>query len=231
MKPILLLILLVWYFAPAQTQDVSITVKGTYTTNTRFMYDIERNTPFNNTTILESNFGYGADVRWKILWERFYLGISFDKVEGAIQSQKIVLLQQSDYLIIPSEESFELRAIEISGFYVVPISSEKIQFYLGGGFGLYDGDWKNSIASAASATTGTASNIGIHVLTGIDFQVAPHVAFRGELKFRDPHFNVTTKFDQQFVAYQGYPVSLPGESTTTVNLYGVNYMLGLVFLL
>ena len=227
MKTILFLLFAGWYALPAQTQEVSITAKGTYTTGTRFLYNVDRPQSYDNGRVLSSNFGYGADIRWKVLWERFYLGVSFEKIEGTETFQMYV--PELDYLLVPYEEGFQLTAIEISGFYVVPISSEKVQFYLGGGFGLYDGDRSNSIASATSATTGTTSNIGMHVLTGIDYRVAPHVAVRGELKFRDPHFNVRTKFDQPSVEYQGKLVSLPDESTTTVNLYGVNYMLGLEF--
>ena len=227
MKPVLLLFAAM---LSAQAQEASITIKGTYTTSTRLLDDIERSQLYDVGRVLESNFGYGGDIRWKMLWERFYLGVSFEKIEGSAVFNKVYLLPQSNYLIIPSEESFELTGIEISGFFVVPISSEKVQFYLGGGFGLYDGDRTNSIASATSATTGSTSNIGIHVLTGIDYRVAPHIAIRGELKFRDPHFNVSTKFDQPSVVFQGHTIPLDqNETTTTVNLYGVNYMLGLVF--
>lgn len=229
MKAVLLQAFIVWSMLSAQTHTASITAKGTYTTSTRFLYERASFQAFDNATVLESNFGYGADIRWQMLWDRFFMGVSFEQITGTADFDKLFLLPQSDYLIVPSQESFELRAVEISGYYVVPISSENVQFYLGGGFGLYEGDWKNTIASATSATTGTTSNIGIHVLTGVEYRIVPRIALRGELKFRDPHFNVTAKFDKPTVDFMGYPVPLPNEETTTVNLYGVNYMLGIVF--
>jgi hypothetical protein len=230
MKKTILLILSIVCNIPAQTQELSVTIKGSYTTNTRFMYNIERVQFFDEGRILGSNFGYGADVRMKILWERFFIGVSYEKIEASEEFQ--MFIPQLDYLGVPVNEGFQLRGLEISGYYVVPISSENIQFYLGGGFGLYDGDRIYSIASATAAMTESQSNVGIHVFTGIDYKVASHFALRGELKFRDPHFDVKTKFDQLTVEYAGKNIRLDqNETTTRINLYGVNYMVGLVFLL
>lgn len=194
------------------------------------MYDVDKADIFFEGNILESNYGYGFDIRWNILWDRFSLGASLEK----IRSVGLSYLQYSEFqnLRVVREEGFEMTGLEISGYYIVPISSEHIHFYLGGGIGFYDGDRIYSVGGVRSATVRTKSNAGIHVLTGIDYWLSKKIGFRGELKFRDPHFDVSNKFDQATAPVSGYLIPLnQNETKTRINLYGVNYMAGLVLAL
>ncbi len=226
MKKILLLVVALWSPLFPQRWDASITVKGTFTTSTRFLYDIDREI-YSGEHVLESNYGYGGDVRWNMLWDRFYFGVGVEKIRSS-EITYVVYTHLQD-LRVPSEEGFDMSALELSGYYIVPISSENIRFYIGGGFGLYDGERIHSYANVQAATVKSESNIGIHVMTGIDYKLYPRFAMRGELKFRDPHFTITDKFDQPYAEYLGAKIPLPQrERTTQINLFGVNYMLGFV---
>ncbi|MBI2429996.1 MAG: hypothetical protein HYV29_14600, partial [Ignavibacteriales bacterium] len=133
MKKILLLVMVLWCSLSAQGWDASITLKGTFTTSTRFLYDIDREI-FSGEHVLESNYGFCADLRWNMLWERFYFGIGVERIR-ATEISYFVYTHLND-LRVPTEEGFELSAIELSGYYIVPISSENVRFYIGGGFGL-----------------------------------------------------------------------------------------------
>jgi opacity protein-like surface antigen len=226
MKKIIFLQIFVVVALLGNDHKLSVTLKGTFTTSTRFLYNIDNPNVYSASRTLTSNFGYGADVRWNILWDRFSIGFSTEKV-SALQTTPVIY-PQFDYLRVPYEEGFDLLALELSGYYLVPISSEHLKFYLGGGFGTYDGKRSFSIAQANAETISSKSYIGIHVMTGIDYQVLSRVGIRFEVKFRDPHFDVTTKFDQQSVNYLGYQIQLPSEETVKVNLFGVNYVGGLV---
>jgi len=201
-------------------------VKGTFTTSTRLTYNIERKNTYSEERTIASNFGYGADVRWNILWDRFYLGLSGEKVSG--MDKRSVLYAQYSYLAVPYEEGFEITAVELSGYYIVPLSSEKLKFYLGGGLGTYDGTRSFSIAGVQAETVSSASYMGIHVMTGVEYRLHPLIGFRFEIKFRDPHFDVTSKFEQTTALFQGRRIPLPQtENVTKVNLFGVNYMGGI----
>ena len=204
----------------------SLSLKGTYTTSTRFLYNIDSPNMYSESRILTSNFGYGADVRWNILWDRFFLGFSTEKISSG---QTTNLL--SGTVRIPYQEGFDLVALELSGYYIVPISSDHIKFYLGGGFGTYDGQRSLSIAGVNAETVSEKSYIGIHVMTGLDYQIYSRFGLRFEIKFRDPNFDVTSKFDQQSVNYLGTTILLPPEETVKVNLFGVNYVGGIVIYL
>ncbi|MFA6468627.1 MAG: hypothetical protein WCW35_07005 [Bacteroidota bacterium] len=228
MRRLAVLQLLVLLTAVASGQDFSFSLKGTFTTSTRFLYNVDRPALFGNERTFTSNFGYGADIRWNILWERFFLGFSAEKISA--NEQRIELYLQHNYLAVPNEEGFEVVALELSGYFIVPVSSENIKFYLGGGIGSYDGKRNYSIAHVPSETVSSTAYLGIHVMTGIDYRLLERVMLRFEIKFRDPHFDITTKFDQASVEYLGYTIRLPqGDEVTKVNLFGVNYIGGLVF--
>lgn len=229
MMKILLLGVLVWNLLSAQEPAASITLKGTYTTSTRFLYDIDQEI-YSGERVLESNYGWGADVRWNMLWDRFYFGINAEKIRSSEVTYVVYTHLQN--LRVPSEEGFEMTAVELSGYYIVPISSDDIKFYIGGGFGLYNGERIHTFANVQASTIKLESNMGIHVMTGIDYNLNSRFSLRSELKFRDPHFDVTDKFDQQYTDYLGRRLQIPlrdqQERTTRINLFGVNYMLGLV---
>lgn len=227
MKRILLLNIIFAVVLCAGETNLLLSVKGSYTTSTRFLYNIDKQNSYNDNRSITSNLGYGTDLRWNVIWERFFIGVSAEKIQGS----EIIPVQypQYNYLAVPYEEGFDLLAIELSGYYVVPISSEKIQFYLGGGIGMYDGVRNFSIAGVKSETISTISYSGIHVMTGIDYRLFSHLGVRFEIKFRDPHFDSTTKFEQRTAQYQGYTIQLPQEvSVTKVNLFGVNYSAGII---
>lgn len=211
----------------ANEHDYAVSLKGTFTTSTRFTYNIDRINSYSAERTITSNLGYGVDVRANMLWERFFLGFSAEKISG-MESRSIQYPQFNNFAV-PYDEGFEVLALELSGYYVVPISSEDIKFYLGGGLGMYDGKRHYSVAGVEAETVSSTSYLGIHVMTGIDYRLHSRIGLRFEIKFRDPHFDVATKFDQSSTLYQGRTIQLPaGVDVTKVNLFGVNYMSGIV---
>jgi hypothetical protein len=214
----------------ANDHELTLSLKGTFTTSTRFTYNLERVNTYSEERAITSNLGYGADLRWNILWDRFYIGLSGEKIHG--MDSWSVLYPQFDYLAVPYTEGFEVTAVELSGYYVVPVSTEQIRFYLGGGLGMYDGTRNHSIAGVNAETISSASYMGIHVMTGIDYRLFRSFGLRFEIKFRDPHFDVTSRFEQPSAEYGGRRIALPqAEDVTKVNLFGVNYMGGIVITL
>ncbi len=207
---------------------VSVSAKGTLTSSTRMMYDVNAPSFTQEDRIIASSWGFGADVRSNTFFERVVIGISAEAVRGSTTISQIYPLLQN--LRVQTEEGFEAKIAEVSAYYVVPISSETILFYLGGGVGYYTGKRLYSVAGYQTTNVQSTSNIGIHVLTGADFRIVPNIALRTELKFRDPYFDATTKFDKSFVSVEGQRIPLSQqEQVTRINLYGINYVAGLVF--
>jgi hypothetical protein len=68
----------------------------------------------------------------------------------------------------------------------------------------------------------------IHVSASVDYVPISFAVVRFQMKFRDPQFTVSSRYDQQEIEYQGHIVTLPGETfETKINMDGITFMLGL----
>ena len=206
---------------------ISVAAKGSYTTSTRFLYNIDRNDIFIDDKYFSYNFGFGLDVRMLAYSDDILIGVNIEKIKTLDKTTKLVYGNG-----IPVSEGFVVYPLEFSGYFLIPFSSEDVRVYLGGGVGWYFGERIYSVASAQAATLNSPSGFGIHVLTGADVRITSKIAVRGELKFRDPQFDSVNRFEDSSTTYRGVTINLdPSSSKTRVNLNGITYGLGLVFLL
>ncbi|NUN70309.1 MAG: hypothetical protein HUU02_11415 [Bacteroidetes bacterium] len=212
----------------AGEHGLTLSLTGSYTTGARITSDVFRTDEFTADRLISANYGVGFDVRWNLPGERYTIGAAFERVSGV--DRRSVLYTQYNFLAVPYEESYEVQGVELSGSFIVPISSDELRFSLGGGAGLYEGSRTYTIAGVrAETTTATQQYAGIHVMTGVDYRFHSVLGLRFEVKFRDPHFTVTSQFRQQSATYQGRRIPLPQASdNSTVNLFGVNYRGGIV---
>jgi len=212
-------------------ENISVAAKGSYTTSTRFLYNVDRNDIFIDDKYFSYNFGFGLDVRILAYSDDILIGINIEKIKTLDQTATPVYRNGQEYSI-PVSEGFVVYPFELSGYFLIPFSSEDARVYLGGGVGWYYGERIYSIASARAATLNSPSGFGIHVLTGADVRITSRIAVRGELKFRDPQFDSVNRFEESSTTYNGLKILLdPSSSKTRVNLNGITYGLGLVFLL
>lgn len=207
----------------------SLAVKGSYTTNTRFLYNVDRLDEFIDDKYFSVNFGIGVDIRWRAYGDGILVGVNVEKIKTLEQTARIIQSGNLEYRI-PVQEGFVTYPVELSGYFVIPFSSEDIRMYLGGGVGWYVGERLYSVAQVNAATLNSPSGFGIHVLTGADVRLLPRLAIRGELKFRDPQFDSVNQFAASSATYGGVRILLDQSRTKTrINLNGITYGLGLVF--
>ncbi|HLP16063.1 MAG TPA: hypothetical protein VK470_07390 [Bacteroidota bacterium] len=216
-------------YALAAYADDSVMLlgKASFTTNTRIFYNVDNPQIIADMANVSSNFGFGAEVRVRTFWERWYIGLAVEQIKG---SQQTLLTYSGPYndVLVPRTDGYEIMPIELSGYYSVPISSNTIVFYLGGGIGYYKGKRNYSIGNADSRSDGVNSALGIQVSTGLRWMITPMLGIEGQLRFRDPQISATNVFDQSATTYGGVRVLLSRTpSHTTINLNGINYSAGL----
>lgn len=212
-------------------ENISVAAKGSYTTSTRFLYNVDRNDIFIDDKYFSYNFGFGLDVRMLAYSDDILIGVNIEKIKTLDQTTRLDYRNGLSYSV-PVSEGFVVYPVEISGYFLIPFSSDVARFYLGGGVGWYFGERIYSIGGAQAATLNSPSGFGIHVLTGADVRITSKIAVRGELKFRDPQFDSVNRFEETSTTYNGLKIPLDTSSSKTrVNLNGITYGLGLVFLL
>lgn len=212
-------------------EHFSLALLGSYTTDTRFIYNVDQPNESINDRYFSYNFGFGANLRWLAFGDDILIGINVEKIKTLERSVGGLTSEGLQYRI-PVLEGFVVYPVEVTGYFVIPVSSEDVRAYLGGGIGWYFGERIYSLGQASSVAVNAPMGFGIHVLTGVDFSILSSTAIRAELKFRDPQFDSINRFQTASMVSQGVRILLPtSPSKTRVNLIGITYGLGLVFTL
>jgi opacity protein-like surface antigen len=215
----------------ADAGEFSIAPAGSYTTSTRFLYDVGLPDFSSSDRYFSLNFGLGVDIRYNLNFNDVYLGISAEEIR-AIESSFNALRTNGELYFVPYQEGYIVYPIEVSGYFILPFSTDFFKVYVGGGVGEYFGERMYSVAGVTAPTINSPSGFGIHVSAGTDIRLAPFIAIRAEMKFRDPQFDSENKFEQSKVQYEDISIKLDQTPTTTrINLNGITYCVGFVFTL
>ncbi len=214
-----------------QEQTRTISVKGLYTSSSRLFPspDADDEVARFRYNSLDHIFGYGADVRLAIPRINVILGITVEyltKTDDFITRYE----QEDEAYFVPTIDGYHIIPIELSGYFLIPISSERLRFYIGGGAGVYLGRRTYEIGDAQSKSLEQSVYWGIHVVSGIDYFFHSHIGMRFEMKFRDPDIETRNRFEDDTVTYAGRTFDLPaGDVPSRINVDGISFTLGMVF--
>lgn len=228
---------LLWFFflagfdGYAQEQIRTMSVKGLYTSSSRLFPtpgaadEIARHR-YNS---LNHIFGYGADVRYGIPSIGVIIGASVEYLEK--HADFFTRYQIGDNVYpVPTVDGYYVIPVELTGYFLIPVSSERVQFYIGGGAGVYFGRRMYEVGGVRSESLERSVYPGIHVVSGIDYFFHHRIGLRGELKFRDPDIETHNRFNEDTIEFEGKIFNLPeGDIPSRINVDGIVFSFGLVF--
>lgn len=182
----------------------------------------EQFVPIDNIT------SYAIELRVGIS-ENFVLGLSGEYMTAVNNDSRFVVGGPTGSMLISIQDGFEVYPVELSAYYIMPFSTEDFHFYIGGGLGLYFGNHIRNFGDADVTTIRQDLGYGIQVSTGMDYLVTDFFSFRGELKFRDPQFDMQSKYSKTEVIIGGRLYEVNNEVfDSKVNINGITVGLGLV---
>lgn len=171
-------------------------------------------------------FGISAEIRYKLKNE-YFVGLSIEVVDKKL-NEFTVRKVSNQTLKIPTEDKFKIYIVELSLFFLAPFSSKKWGFYIGGGTGVYAGNFKKSIANAESEIQKKPFNLGIQVMSGVTYNFSDKFGIKLEFKFRDPIVEVESKFTNHIVNYNGYIIQLdPAPFRQKINFDTTTFSFGI----
>ncbi len=225
---VLIAVVIVHTCSRTQEKPYSLAVYGSFTTSSKIFH--HANDPDENIRNqfypIDDIFGAGIDLRRSIEALSIQIGINVDYIA---KSEKFNFPITSTRTV-PASDGFISIPVELSGYFIIPVGDDNIRLYMGGGFGVYIGHRRYSIADVEAPALGKNVQIGIHVVSGVQYVVIPSVALRSELKFRNVQFETTNKFLQSSAQYRGTTVSLPQQPIVSrVNIDGMLLTLGIVY--
>jgi hypothetical protein len=207
--------------AAAQDYQYSLSLFGSFTTSSKiFQHPNDINGSIRNQFLpMDNVFGGGIDLRRKFADIRLQFGLS---VEYLSRTRNYSV--QGIYSIeIPVNEGYTAYPIELSAYFDIPVGLTKVNFYMGGGGGIYFGTHHYEEAGISSKVVELKPAAGIQILCGIEYYIGSRLAVRGEWKFRDIHFKVTNKFFEYADSLQ------QAQMYSRINIDGMVFNAGMVF--
>ena len=219
-------------FSPALTagnKDFSVALRGSLTTGSQLFPNPNSSSAVQRAAFfsLKRIWGYGAEVRYRFPETNLSLGISADYLRITEPQRPI---SGPNGLQASVEDGYRVIPLELTGYFVIPISGETIGVYIGGGAGTYFGRRIYRIAGTEAPTIDAGNGFGIHVLSGISWRFNEIFSINAEMKFRDLQFNSTNQFSSSPILSGAFPVQVqtqPFESR--VHTDGMIFQLGAVF--
>lgn len=205
----------------------SIILKGNLTTSSLIYVSPDAVDPVaqGNTVDLTGTFGYGAEIRYRIPETSLALGVSADYIRSRGASSL-------NGTTIPTRDGYTAIPVELTGYFIIPLSGEYFGVYMGGGAGMYFGSRTYSLAGVEAASVENTPGFAIHVLGGISYRFLK--SFQGifEMKFRDLQFESVNAFSTRVIRYQDTVINVSTQPfKSRVETDGIIFQIGIAYTL
>ena len=212
----------------AQEGNISIVLKGNLTTASRVFTDPNSPDPVERAQFfsLENFLGFGVEARYQIPETNIALGLSADHIKSSTTQSVSLSTDRS----VPIEDGYEVIPVELTGYFLIPVSGQTVGVYMGGGVGGYFGRRLYRYGDVDAATIHDGHGFGIHVLGGMSYRFTEWFSVLAEMKFRDLQFQTTNQFASPIVTYRGMPIAVSeAPFDALVHTDGVMFQLGTAF--
>jgi hypothetical protein len=214
--------------ASAPAGDWSLIGRGVMTTNS-LLYP-RTNAPAETDRIssleLPSSIGAGAEVRYTMGERHVAVGLGIDGVSAMTAAS----LRIGSVMDVTVEQGIRALAVELTGYFLIPLSGESFSVYMGGGAGTYLGRRIYRIGGIESESSPLRPGFGIHVLTGVSYRLLGHIDISFDVKFRDLQFEAENSFTAPTARFGGYVYALPpGVIRSRTQTDGIIIQLGAGF--
>jgi hypothetical protein len=213
-----------------QEQELTLVFRGTFTTEGQIYPNPTSADPFSRSLsyAIDDALGVGAEVIYRIGGTNLAFSLSSEVVFATASREMPV----SGGRGIPVEDGFRAIPIEVTGYFIIPVSGRDFRFYMGGGAGTYIGRRIYRLAGTEAPAVSTKPGYGIHALVGVGYRATEWFSVLGELKFRDLQFESTNQFNVSQILYNGIVINVPERPfSSSIHVDGMTFQLGIAFTL
>lgn len=214
-------------FSQYNGKKFSLSAGFNYITTSKLYLQPNSADPFFRSThdVLEDIYSVSFEFRYKVL-DELIIGIGTEYLSKTHNNGNFFLAGNR----IEIEDGYTVIPIELSGYYLVPFSTEDFKFFMGGGAGIYLGRHIRRIEDVEFNPDGNELGYGIHVAIGMEYLINEYFSVRGQMRFRDPEFTMKSRYSNPAVNYKGNNYPLPaGSISSKVNIDGITFNIGLSF--
>ncbi|MBA4406352.1 hypothetical protein C0389_03670 [bacterium] len=211
--------------AQANDKKFGISFNINYTSTSQLFLQPKAVDPFirNTHENLDKITSYSIDLRYQFS-ESIIVGIGSELIEKTFENSINL-----GGIRAKMNDGYKMTPLEISGYYLIPFSSEHFKFFFGGGFGLYFGNHIRNFGDVTIENENSKIGYGMHVAVGMDYVIYNFISVRGQIRFRDPEFETTNRYSSQTVNYNNQQYVLSSQTfNSKVNIDGITFTLGMV---
>lgn len=210
----------------------SIGLNGVYTTTAEIYLNPNSSDPIlrNNAFEISDIFSTAAEIRYR-LTETIIIGLSTEYMKATAEGPNLTAFIGNSTVTINVNDGFLLIPLELSGYYVLPFSTEKFKFLMGGGFGYYYGKHIREFGDATVRAISRNFAYGIQVSVSMDYLLLENLSIHSAMKFRDPQFKLENAYSEIEVNYNNQRVILAQNTfDSKIDVNGVTFILGISYL-
>jgi hypothetical protein len=209
----------------------SLGINGIYTTTAKIYLS-----PNSSNQILRNSFfpiehiyNYGADLRYR-LSDKIVVSLNAEYMKAENPGPNLHAFVGTSSVTLNIIDGFILIPVELSLFYLLPFSTQKFKFLMGGGGGMYIGEHLRHFGDAQVSPVSHNLAFGIQVGLSVDYLFLPNLSVRTEMKFRDPQFTATSRYHSREVVYNNSTITLAQDQfESKINVDGISFSAGLAF--
>jgi len=208
--------------------NLGIAINAVYTTSAQiYLNPNASNVEIRNKSFtLENIWNPGLDVRYRFS-EEFILGLNVEYINRSESAPNLSAFIGNQVVVLEVDDGLRLIPIELTFYYYFPFSTEDFKFMMGGGLGYYRGEFIRKFSGVELEVVQRKLAVGIHVSASMDYMITEIISARFEMKFRDPQYNVKSKYSKTELTFQGNTVQLPDDAfETKVDIDGLTFILG-----
>ncbi|GJQ62405.1 MAG: hypothetical protein SCALA702_14580 [Melioribacteraceae bacterium] len=233
MKKVLLLFITISSIAFAQYNgnEFGISASWSYTTSSKLFYFPNAEDPFlrNQSVSLEDINSIAFELKYRVS-EAIITGLNIGYVDHSGYIKPVTAIGESGIVSLDASDGFNVIPVELTLYYFLPFSSDRFKFYMGGGAGFYIGNHTRSLGTLEVENIKRENAYGIHVMVGMDYMIFDFLSVKGEMKFRDPEFEVVNNYKNNTITYRGKEYFVSGNKyDAAVNIDGVMFTMGVAY--
>lgn len=212
--------------APAQETSWSIGINANFTTGSQLFPNANAGSAMERARYfpIEDIPGIGLDLRYRFPETYLSLGLSADYISASVKGRL------AGSVSAPVEDGYRVIPVELTGYFLIPLSGSTFGIYMGGGGGIYFGRRTFSIAGVEAVPLGNARGYGIHVLGGVRYRLTEWFSLNGEMKFRDVQFQAVNAFQVSYITYEGSAITVGRDPIKSrVHTDGMVFQVGAAF--
>lgn len=207
-------------------------INGVYTTTAEIYLNPNSSDPIlrNNAFEISDIFSPALDFRYR-LSDAIIIGLSTEYMKATAIGPNLTAFVGNSTVTINVTDGFLLIPIELSGYYILPFSTEKFKFLMGGGAGYYYGKHIRNFGDVSVRTVSRNFAYGIQVSVSMDYMILDNLSVHSAMKFRDPQFKVENAYNELEVNYKNQKIILAQrEFSSKIDVNGVTFILGFSFM-